>query len=146
MADADLSIETSSYAGARVLALAGRLTPDACEVLRAAVTSELDDGAVSVVVDLAGVETLTSCGVGTLVWIEQDCRRRQRRLAVVAPDSQFRRTLKLMGLDKGMVVAASVEAAMRREGAAGASDEADARESRKGRGRPGSGRNPLPRG
>jgi anti-anti-sigma factor len=104
MKNADIKVTAHTEKDARVMTLAGRLTPDACELVRAAMKSELEGGTRKLIIVLDGVDSLTSCGVGTLIWINQDCRDNECQLMLVAKNDQVQRTLAAMGLENNFPV------------------------------------------
>ena len=112
MKNSDINITARTEGDSRVLTLHGRLTPEACELLRAALTSELEGGARNLIVILDEIESLTSCGVGTLIWTNQDCRDRDCQLMLVAGDDQVHRTLAAMGLERNLKIHRSITRAL----------------------------------
>jgi anti-sigma B factor antagonist len=109
----ELSIVPTDAGQCRVLTLSGRLTTDACEMFRAAAVTEIEDGTRELVIDISGLETMSSCGIGTLVWIDDDCRKSKCRMQLVNSNSHIERVMALTGLDRQFRISKTVDAATR---------------------------------
>jgi anti-anti-sigma factor len=107
----DVRIVPKDLRGCRVLTLQGRLTSDACELFRAAAVDGLRQGVSSLVVDISALETVSSCGIGTLVWIDDDCRKAKCQLQLVNSNPHIERVLSLTGLDHQFRISRSVDEA-----------------------------------
>jgi anti-anti-sigma factor len=107
----ELKIIPKTVGKSRVLTLRGRLTADSCELFRAAAVSEINGGAASLVIDISSIETLSSCGIGTLVWIDDDCRKSKCKMQLVNHNPQLGRLLALTGLDRQLKIAKSLDTA-----------------------------------
>lgn len=107
----DIRITPSKVGTCRVLTLSGRMTTEACELFRAAAVTEIQAGARSLVVDISGLDTMSSCGIGTLVWIDDDCKKSKCRMHLVNTNPHIQRVLALTGLDRQFHVAKDVRQA-----------------------------------
>ena len=72
----------------------------------------IDDGALQVVVDLAGVTFIDSTALGVLVSGGKSLDRRSGSLAISCPDEKIRRILEITGLDTVFGVFATREEAL----------------------------------
>ncbi len=109
----NLKIVPADAGGCRVLTLHGRLTTDDCEMFRAAAVTEIEDGTRELVIDISGLETMSSCGIGTLVWIDDDCKKAKCRMQLVNSNSHIQRILSMTGLDLQFRISKTVDAATR---------------------------------
>ena len=99
MDGSDFSLAERVESGFDVLRLRGRLTPEACDDLMAAVQGKLDAGAVGLAVELDELLQITSCGIGTLIWMNAECKKTGCRFFVVNSNPHINRVLTLTGLD-----------------------------------------------
>lgn len=60
-------------------------------------TSEIDSGHVNIVLDLAGIEFMSSAGLRTILNAIKLCREKGGDLRVAAPRTEIERTLKMSG-------------------------------------------------
>ncbi len=109
----DLKIVPSEVRECRVLTLKGRLTTDACEVFRAAAVDEIHNGAKDLVVDISELDTMSSCGIGTLVWIDDDAKKSKCRMQLVNSNDHIERVMALTGLDRQFQISKTVDDATR---------------------------------
>jgi anti-anti-sigma factor len=112
MAESELRISVRAAGGHPLIALQGRLTPDCCDALRARVTEQLAARPAKLLLELTGLGHVSSCGVGTLLWIQEDSRNAGCRLLVVNDNPQIRRVLELTGLDQHFTLARTAEEAL----------------------------------
>jgi anti-sigma B factor antagonist len=111
MFDVDLSV--GDFGGLAVVALRGELdlfdTSDVTSHLIAAVAAY----GPSIIVDLAGLKFIDSCGLGLLVRVLRWTRESGGDLSLAAPRQQVRRVLEITGLIDVFSVYPSVKKALR---------------------------------
>jgi len=110
MFNVDLSV--SDFDGYAVVALCGELdlcdTSDVASHLIAAVAAY----GPSIIVDLAGLKFIDSCGLGVLVRVLKQTRESEGDLSLAAPQQQVRRVLEITGLIDVFSVYPSVKQAV----------------------------------
>ena len=110
MFNVDLSV--SDFDGYAVIALCGELdlcdTSDVASHLIAAVAAY----GPSIIVDLAGLKFIDSCGLGVLVRVLKQTRESEGDLSLAAPQQQVRRVLEITGLIDVFSVYPSVKQAV----------------------------------
>lgn len=95
--------------GATVLTAKGRLDFRTADDLRAQLRGILDSGALHIVVDLSGVDSVDSAGIGALVSGLKAARRGGGDLRLVAPNSAVAAALEMLNLDKILIACDSNE-------------------------------------
>lgn len=109
-----LRLEVQRHGATRVVACAGEVDLATVSQLRTALTDEMLDGPVDLVIDLSKVTFMDSSGLGALVGAHRKARLFQGRLTVVATSSSLLRLLTITGLDRVLTVVPSVEEALAR--------------------------------
>jgi anti-sigma B factor antagonist len=109
MFSTDLS--TRSYAGCAVVALRGELDLADAAVVAAELTAVAARGPGLIVVDLAGLEFIDSCGVAALAHGRGQTRQAGGDLILAAPQPQVMRVLAVLRLPEALSVYATVEEA-----------------------------------
>lgn len=82
-----MSLQARSYANALVIGVAGRLDQDNCEAFRADLMSHVEKsahGGGSVVLDLAGLEYVSSAGLRCFMLASRQAKAQHGRIAVAA--------------------------------------------------------------
>jgi anti-sigma B factor antagonist len=82
-----------------VVVLAGEVDLYTAPRFKDVLLQAIDDGALRVVVDLAGVTFIDSTALGVLVSGGKRLNRRSGSLAIGCPDEKIRRILEITGLD-----------------------------------------------
>ena len=105
---------TSSYtgptsSGATVLTATGRLDFHTAEQFREQLLRIIGSGAVRVVVDLSGVESVDSSGVGALISGFKAARSDGGDLRLAGPNSAVAAVLEMLNLDKVLIASESPE-------------------------------------
>ena len=113
MAGSDFKIRVHDAGGCRVLCLSGRFSPEACDQLRTAVENEIEKKPTCMLVELTGLANITSCGIGTLIWMESDCKLAGCRMMLVNDNTAIGRVLTLTGLDDHFTIARTVTEALK---------------------------------
>ena len=108
----ELKIESRQEGEHRVMALAGRFTPNACDLFREVAEAEVGKDASHLIVELTDLEHIASSGIGNLIWLERDCRNAERKMLVVNDNPTIQRVLELTGLDQHFTMARTVEEAL----------------------------------
>jgi anti-sigma B factor antagonist len=108
----NVELSVGDFDGHAVVALCGELdlldTPDVASHLIAAVAAY----GPSIIVDLAGLKFIDSCGLGVLVRVLRWTREGGGDLSLAAPQQQARRVLEITGLINVFSVYPSVEQAV----------------------------------
>jgi anti-anti-sigma factor len=105
---------TSSYTGptssrATVVRATGRLDFHTADELREKLLRLIGGGAVRVVVDLSGVESVDSSGIGALVSAYKAARSDGGDLRLAGPNSGVAAVLEMLNLDKVLLACGSPE-------------------------------------
>lgn len=106
---------TLTSSGATVVIATGRLNFPDVDGLRQQLNSLVRSGAVRLAVDLSGVESIDSAGVGALISGLKAARNGGGDLRLVEPSPPVATVLRLMNLDKRLVAHSSPEVAFPRE-------------------------------
>ncbi len=99
MASGDFSLVEGLKGDTNVLVLRGRLGPDACDEVMAAAGAKLEEGVKDLAVVLDELVQITSCGIGSLIWMYAECKKAGCRFFVVNSNPHIERVLSLTGLD-----------------------------------------------
>ena len=98
--------------GATVLSATGRLNFPAVDAMRRQLHQLVDVGALRVVVDLSGVESIDSSGIGVLISGLKAARSAGGDLRLSAPPAAIASVLQIMNLDKVLITCDSAEDAV----------------------------------
>ena len=82
-----------------LVTVAGRIDSSNASELDEALKELLGKGRYNIVMDLAGVEYMSSAGLRTLVGTVRECKRRGGDLRLTTPSERVSEVLKLAGLD-----------------------------------------------
>jgi anti-sigma B factor antagonist len=93
-----ITIEGATSGGLAAVAVHGELDIRSAPDLRAWLAKVLDDGAVQLVLDLAGIQFIDSIGLGVLVGAHKRLARDGGRLAIVGVSPSVARLLSVTGL------------------------------------------------
>jgi len=102
-----------------IVALEGEVDIYSAPQFKEALLSGIDDGATTIVVDLAGVTFIDSTALGVLVSGAKRVRPRNGRLDIVCTDENITRIFEITGLDRIFGIHASREAALGASAGAG---------------------------
>ncbi len=98
---------------AQVVKVTASIFFDAVQDFDAAIQEAEDTGKKKVIIDLTGVEMICSSAITTLVKHHMSLQGKGGRLFVVGCNASVKKILQLLGLDKLIGVADSVEAALK---------------------------------
>jgi anti-sigma B factor antagonist len=116
--DAGFSVDvTEAPKGVRVVVVHGQADLHTASELRAAITSAIDDGAVSLVVDLSEATFIDSMTLGVLLGAVKRLRPSGGKVSVVCADPHIRRIFEITLLDRVFALHTDREAAV--DGAGG---------------------------
>ncbi|MET7426608.1 STAS domain-containing protein [Dactylosporangium sp. NPDC005555] len=90
----------STFNGHSVVRADGELDVSTAPALRQAITTALDEGDGTVIVDLTTVTFMDSTTLGVLIGIHNRVRQGTGALGLVCPDDKIRRIFRITGLDK----------------------------------------------
>jgi anti-anti-sigma factor len=107
----DLELSVDSFGGHAVVALQGELDLADAQGLASHLITAVAACGPSIIVDLAGLELIDSCGLGVLVRVLKWTRDSGGDMALAAPHQQIRRVLSVTGLIDVFSVYPSVEQA-----------------------------------
>jgi anti-anti-sigma factor len=82
-----MALQARSYANALVLGVAGRLDQDNCDAFRADLTAQVErsaHGAGAVILDLSGLEYVSSAGLRCFMLASRQARAQNSRIVVAA--------------------------------------------------------------
>jgi serine/threonine-protein kinase RsbW len=97
----------------RCLALVGRLDGMTCRTLGAALSAELSAGSTRLVIDLSGVDYVSSAGIKVLVSAWQRAREQHGDVALAALRPRVREVFEIVGLDLVFALLDTPERALR---------------------------------
>ncbi len=102
-----------TYEQAEIIKVTASIFFDSVQEFDAAIQEAEETGKKKVVIDLTGVEMICSSAITTLVKHHMSLQARGGKLFVAGCNVSVKKILQLLGLDKLMGVADSVEAALR---------------------------------
>lgn len=94
-----MEIKTQVYQRVTVVTVAGRVDSASASDLEAELKTQMDDGKISFVLDLAGVDFLSSSGLRVLVTTLKAVRRSGGDLRLAQPSQRATDAIDLAGLD-----------------------------------------------
>jgi anti-sigma B factor antagonist len=108
----DLDVESSREKDVSVIALRGEIDVYTAPLLRQKIVDLVDEGALSIVVDMEKVDFLDSTGLGVLVEGLKRVKTRGGNLALVATQDKILKIFDITGLNKAFPIYGSREAAL----------------------------------
>jgi anti-sigma B factor antagonist len=99
-------------ADTHVIAVGGELDMSAAPDLRATIDGALDDGAVTLVVDLSEATFIDSTGIGTLMAALHRLKEAGGTLEIVCVEPNLLRVFEIVGLDRQLSIHATTESAL----------------------------------
>ena len=88
------------------------LDDDLLQMLVPAITEAVDRSPKSVILDITNVQFLPSLGIGTLVKLQTELKKRQQRLLIAGVHANIRKVLAITRLDKLFDLNDSLDAAV----------------------------------
>ncbi len=107
-----LNVAVQDEAGYAVVTVTGEVDVHSHPLLRERLIAAADRGAVSVIIDAAGIEFIDSSGLGVLVAAYKRAVRKRGHLLIAAPPDRLTKMLAITGLSRVFVVADSVQDAV----------------------------------
>jgi anti-sigma B factor antagonist len=104
-----MTFPISTFHGHSVVSADGELDVSTAPKLRQAVTTALDEGSGTLIVDLSAVTFMDSTTLGVLIGAHNRIRESGGTLGLVCPDDKILRVLRITGLDKVFTVSATVQ-------------------------------------
>jgi anti-sigma B factor antagonist len=99
-------------ADTHVIAVGGELDMSAAPDLRATIDTALDDGAVTLVVDLGEATFIDSTGIGTLMATLHRLKELGGTLEIVCVEPNLLRVFEIVGLDRQLSIHPTTDAAL----------------------------------
>jgi anti-sigma B factor antagonist len=106
-----MTFSISTFNGLSVVRADGELDVSTAPQLRQTITTALDDGGGTVIVDLTTVTFMDSTTLGVLIGAHNRVRETGGALGLVCPDDRIRRVFRITGLDKVFTLYDTVPAA-----------------------------------
>jgi anti-sigma B factor antagonist len=94
-----MEIEVQNYKRVDLLTVAGRIDSSNASELEDAFSALTGDGRYELVVDLSGVEYMSSAGLRALVGTLRECKNNKGNLVIAHPSERMQEVLNLAGLD-----------------------------------------------
>ncbi|MFO7536636.1 MAG: STAS domain-containing protein [Chloroflexota bacterium] len=99
MTESSLDIEVQTFRRADMVTVAGRVDSNTASELDQALKQVMDGGRHNLIVNLAGVNYLSSAGLRSLVAALRECKRQRGDVLLVSPSERVLEVLRLAGLD-----------------------------------------------
>ena len=96
-----MNVSSRRFANAVVLAVSGRLDQDTCETFRVDLSRHVEDsarGGGAIVLDLSGLEYVSSAGLRCFIILAKHARARQKAIALVALQDEVAEIFEISGL------------------------------------------------
>ncbi len=100
MNEAELSIAVESLKRVELITLAGRVDSSNADQLDATFKDILDNGRNNIVLELSGVNYMSSAGLRSLVAALRECKQRRGDVRLASISERVAEVLSLSGLDK----------------------------------------------
>lgn len=104
-----MTFSLSTFNGHSVVRADGELDVSTAPQLRQTITTALDDGDGTVIVDLTAVTFMDSTTLGVLIGVHNRVREDGGALGLVCPEEKLRRVFRITGLDKVFTLYDTVE-------------------------------------
>jgi anti-anti-sigma factor len=108
-----MSLEETSKNGMGVVSLTGRFDGATSAAYEASLLPLLEDGRPTMILDLGGVNYLSSAGIRVLLLLFKKSEALKIPLAIACPQASVAQVLSIAGLDGLLTTQPSVEAAIR---------------------------------
>jgi anti-anti-sigma factor len=108
-----MQIEETTVNGMVVTAITGRIDSATAASCESELVARLADGRKAMVLDLAGVDYLSSAGIRALVMLAKRASAGNAAIALARPQEHVRDILKVVGLEDELPAHVDVEAAVR---------------------------------
>jgi len=108
-----MEVQVVEKSGIAIFAPVGRIAEGDCIGLTRRVSDELDEPVPGTILDLSGIEYLSSAGVGTILALGQMFIAAKRRLVIADPSSEAAKVLKTVNLAAIMPIFKTVDEAVK---------------------------------
>ena len=105
------------FGSTAVLTVSGRIDANSAPTLEHTLLATVDEKAVPIIVDMSGVDYVSSAGLNVILLAAKALAETSRQLIVAGANDDVADVMRLTGVDKLIVLSASLDAAI---GAAGA--------------------------
>lgn len=99
MSDASLDISVQNFRRADMITVVGRVDSNTAPELDQAIKDVMANGRHNLVIQLAGVNYLSSAGLRSLVAALRECKQQRGNVLLVSPSERVLEVLRLAGLD-----------------------------------------------
>lgn len=110
MAEFSVSSQTIT-AKTAVTKLSGEMSNDSFDMLEDEFNNLLESGVLGVVLDISGLDSMTSSGLGALINMSHVLAARKGKLVVAAARPKIVGGLEMLGLEESLILADTAEAA-----------------------------------
>ncbi len=107
-----LRLSSRQEGDARILSVSGQLTETECAEFLDALNKEFDSGAPRLVLELAGLQYMSSAGLGAVVSAHKRFADAGRKMILAGANVRVHKLLTLTSLDRLILTAASAEEAL----------------------------------
>lgn len=104
MNNALLTITTETYKRATVISVSGRIDSSNALQFDSALKEALNGGSYNLVIELSGVNYMSSAGLRAIVATQRECRKKSGDVRLAAPSERVSEVLSLAGLDSIFLV------------------------------------------
>lgn len=94
-----VEIKTEQFKRADLIDVSGRIDSSNASELEDAFTSIINDGRYNLVLDLSGIEYMSSAGLRAMVAALRECKKHRGDLRLANPSPRMQEVLNLAGLD-----------------------------------------------
>ncbi|MHC4913959.1 MAG: STAS domain-containing protein [Planctomycetota bacterium] len=108
-----LKLSSRQDGDARILCASGQLTEAECAEFLAALNKEFETGAPRLILDLAGLQYMSSAGLGAVVSAHKRFADAGRKMILAGANARVRKLLTLTSLDRLILNADSAEEALK---------------------------------
>jgi anti-anti-sigma factor len=108
-----MKISHEDHGDTSLVAIAGDLLSDDVESYRRCLSDRFESGVRNIVLDMAGLASIDSAGMETLLWTSEEAVKRSGRLKLVATGTTVSEVLRITRLARRFDIANTVEEAAR---------------------------------
>jgi anti-sigma B factor antagonist len=112
MSDSDLTISVETMKRTALVSASGRIDSSNVSEFEDALQQVMDDGVHNIVIELSGVNYMSSAGLRAMVSALRDCKKRRGDVRLAQPSERVEEVLSLAGLDSLFQVHDSTVAAV----------------------------------
>ena len=108
-----MRISHEDHGPTALVAVAGDLLSDDCEIYQRSVSERFDSGICNIVLDVTGLESIDSSGLEALLWTVDEAASRSGRMKLVGVAGVIDEVLRVTRLARRFDIEQSVESAAR---------------------------------